>query len=275
MIERKSAVKSSLIHPFAFLSMKQLLLSGLLLSLLAFEKPQTPNTLTVKEKKDGWKLLFDGKTTTGWRGAYKDKFPDKGWDVRDGMLTIQQSDGKESAAFGDIVTDAEYSDFDLMFDFKLTEGANSGVKYFVVEHQPKPKGSAYGLEFQVLDDDKHPDAKLGRDGNRTVGSLYDLIPANGKKASPIGEWNTGRIVSKGMHVEHWLNGKKVVEYERGSPSFRDAVARSKYKAPDYNANGRFGEAATGHILLQDHGNQVSYRNIKIKSLGRSADTAGR
>ena len=246
--------------------MKQLLLSGLLLSLFAFEKPQAPNTLTPKEKKDGWKLLFDGKTTTGWRGAYKDKFPDKGWNVENGALTIQKSNGSESQSFGDIVTDAEYSDFDLMFDFKLSDGANSGVKYFVVEHQPKPKGSAFGLEYQVLDDDKHPDAKLGRDGNRTVGSLYDLIPAIGKKANPIGEWNTGRIVSKGMHVEHWLNGKKVIEYERGSAAFREAVANSKYKAPDYNANGRFGEATKGHILLQDHGELVSYRNIKIKTL---------
>ncbi len=182
------------------------------------------------------------------------------------MLTIQQSDGSESENFGDIVTSGEYSDFDLMFDFKLTDGANSGLKYFVVEQKPKPKGSAYGLEYQVLDDDKHPDAKMGRDGNRTVGSLYDLIPASGKKANPIGEWNTGRVVSKGNHVEHWLNGNKVVEYERGSATFRDAVALSKYKAPSYNADGRFGEAPKGHILLQDHGNRVYFRNIKIKTM---------
>ena len=247
--------------------MKQLLISGLvLLSLVAAKDSPVPNALTDKEKKEGWKLLFDGKTTNGWRGAYNDKFPDKGWEVTDGMLTIQQSDGSESQSFGDIVTDGEYSDFDLMFDFKLTEGANSGVKYFVAEQTPKPKGSAFGLEFQVLDDDKHPDAKLGRNGNRTVGSLYDLIPANGKKAHPIGEWNTGRVVSKGKHVEHWLNGKKVVEYERGSEQFREMVAMSKYKAPDYNANGRFGEAPRGHILLQDHGNRVYFRNMKIKTL---------
>ena len=247
--------------------MKKLLVFGLLLSgLMAATEPQTPNTLTAKEKKEGWKLLFDGKTTNGWRGAYADKFPAKGWDVMDGMLTIQQSNGSESESFGDIVTDGEYSDFDLMFDFKLTDGANSGLKYFVVEQKPKPKGSAYGLEYQVLDDDKHPDAKLGRNGNRTVGSLYDLIPASGKKANPIGEWNTGRVVSKGNHVEHWLNGKKVVDYDRGSANFRDAVALSKYKAPSYNANGRFGEAPKGHILLQDHGNRVYFRNIKIKSL---------
>ncbi|WP_460976391.1 3-keto-disaccharide hydrolase [Spirosoma knui] len=247
--------------------MKYLILTGLLLTtLLAAEKPQTPNTLTDKEKKEGWKLLFDGKTTNGWRGAYKDKFPDKGWTVDEGALTIQQSDGSESQSFGDIVTDGEYGDFDLVFDFKLTEGANSGLKYFVVEQSPKPKGSAFGLEFQVLDDAKHPDAKMGRNGNRTVGSLYDLIPAKDKKANPIGEWNTGRVVSKGKHVEHWLNGSKVVEYERGSEQFRELVAMSKYKAPEYNANGRFGEASKGHILLQDHGNKVSFRNIKIKTL---------
>ena len=247
--------------------MKNFLVFGLLsLGLLAAKESQTPNTLTAKEKKEGWKLLFDGKTTNGWRGAYKDKFPEQGWNVQNGMLTIQQSDGSESHSFGDIVTDTEYGDFDLMFDFKLTDGANSGVKYFVAEETPKPKGSAYGLEYQVLDDDKHPDAKMGRDGNRTVGSLYDLIPASGKKANPIGDWNTGRVVSKGSHVEHWLNGKKVVEYERGSENFRKMVAMSKYSAPSYNANGRFGEAPKGRILLQDHGNRVYFQNIKIKSL---------
>ncbi|WP_234734905.1 3-keto-disaccharide hydrolase [Tellurirhabdus bombi] len=247
--------------------MKTLILSGLLLiGLVAAEKPQAPNTLTAKEKKEGWKLLFDGKTTTGWRGAYKDKFPEKGWTVEDGMLTIIKSDGSESQSYGDIVTDGEYSNFDLMFDFKLTEGANSGVKYFVVEENPKPKGSAFGLEFQVLDDEKHPDAKMGRDGNRTIGSLYDMITAKNKVVNPIGEWNQGRVVVKGSHVEHWLNGKKVVEYERGSDAFRELVAMSKYKAPSYNAHGRFGEAPKGHLLLQDHGDRVSYRNMKIKTL---------
>jgi hypothetical protein len=247
--------------------MKALLITAILwIGLIAAEKPQAPNTLTAKEKKEGWQLLFDGKTTKGWRGAYKDKFPEKGWLIENGLLTISKTDGSESTNFGDIVTDGEYSDFDLMFDFRLTEGANSGLKYFVVEENPKPAGSAHGLEFQVLDDDKHPDAKLGRNGNRTVGSLYDLIPAKDKKANPIGEWNTGRVVSKGKHVEHWLNGKKVVEYERGGEEFRNLVAQSKYKAASYNAHGRFGEAPKGHILLQDHGDQVSFRNMKIKAL---------
>ena len=244
--------------------MKQLLLITLLFA--GFTGVDTPNTLTDKEKRDGWQLLFDGKTTTGWRGAYAETFPDKGWAVENEMLTIQQSDGSESQSFGDIVTTEEYKNFDLVFDFKLTEGANSGIKYFVVEQKPKPKGSAFGLEYQVLDDDRHPDAKLGRNGNRTVGSLYDLIPATGKKASPIGEWNTGRILARGWHVEHWLNGKKVVEFDRGNVAFRGAVAQSKYAAPAYNAHGPFGEAIKGHILLQDHGNNVSYRNIKIRKL---------
>ncbi len=244
--------------------MKKVLLIGLLFA--GFVATDPPNTLTATEKREGWKLLFDGKTTTGWRGAYADKFPAKGWLVEDGTLTIIQSNGSESQSYGDIVTEGEFADFDLRFDFKLSEGANSGLKYFVVEQQPKPKGSAFGLEFQVLDDDKHPDAKMGRNGNRTVGSLYDLMPAAGKKANPIGEWNTGRVLSKGTHVEHWLNGKKVLEYERGSDAFRQLVAQSKYAAPSYNANGRFGEAPKGHILLQDHGNRVSFRNIKIREI---------
>jgi hypothetical protein len=227
------------------------------------------NTLTEAEKNNGWKLLFDGQTTNGWRGAYKDQFPDKGWVVEDGTLTILKSDGSESASYGDIVTVEAYDNFELSFEFKLTEGANSGLKYYVVEHQPKPKGSAFGLEYQVLDDDKHPDAKMGNNGNRTVGSLYDLIPAKDKQVNPIGEWNQARIVSQGNKVEHWLNGKKVVEYERGSGQFRDMVAKSKYAAPEYNKNGRFGEAPKGHILLQDHGDKVSYRNIKIRTLPKA------
>lgn len=249
--------------------MKALIISGFLLTSLVVGcyNVQAQNTLTGKEKKEGWKLLFDGKTTNGWRGAYKDKFPEGGWKVEDGTLTIEKSDGRESRNAGDIVTTDEFADFELTFEFRLTEGANSGLKYFVPEYSPKPEGSAYGLEFQVLDDAKHPDAKMGRDGNRTIGSLYDLIPATKDKVvKPIGEWNQGRVVSKGTHVEHWLNGKKTLEYERGSEEFRKLVAMSKYKAPSYNANGRFGEASKGHILLQDHGDRVSFRNIKIRTL---------
>jgi hypothetical protein len=219
-----------------------------------------PNTLSDYEKKNGWRLLFDGVTTNGWRGAYKEKFPEKGWEVKDGILSVLGSNGTESTNGGDIVSIDQYQNFELTLQFKITEGANSGIKYYVTERENN-QGSAIGLEYQILDDVRHPDAKLGRDGNRTLSSLYDLIPAKNKRPNIIGEWNNARIISKNNHVEHWLNGFKVLEYERGSKEFRDLVAISKYKIwPN------FGEAPQGHILLQDHGNFVSFRDIKIRVL---------
>lgn len=222
-----------------------------------------PNTLSEDEKKAGWKLLFDGVSSKGWKGAYKKGFPEKGWQIADGELRVLSSSGAESENGGDIVTEELYSAFDLSFDFKLTAGANSGVKYFVTLSENN-QGSAIGLEYQLLDDSLHPDAKLGRDGNRTLASLYDLIKADKQKRfiKQPGEWNTGRVVVyPNNHVEHYLNGIKVLEYERGSQAYRDLVAISKYKVwPS------FGEAKEGHILLQDHGNAVSFRSIKIKKL---------
>lgn len=222
-----------------------------------------PNTLTSFEKAGGWKLLFDGKSTTGWKGAYKNEFPAKGWEIKDGILSVLPSDGAESTNGGDIVTTAQFSAFDLSFEFKLAPGANSGVKYFVTLAENN-SGSAIGLEYQLLDDTLHPDAKLGRDGNRTLASLYDLIKAE-KQSRFIhqpGEWNWGRIVVyPNNHVEHYLNGIKVLEYDRGSAAFRGLVAISKYKVWS-----NFGEAPKGHILLQDHGNAVQFRSIKIKEL---------
>lgn len=222
-----------------------------------------PNNLSKQEKDNGFSLLFNGINTDQWRGAYKKAFPAKGWLVDHGILSVEKTNGAESTNGGDIVTKKQYGAFEMKFDFKLTEGANSGVKYFVTESEGN-KGSAIGLEYQILDDHKHPDAKLGRGGNRTLGSLYDLIasekiPASQKK---IGEWNQGIIkVFPDNNVEYWLNGYQILSYTRGSKEFLDLVALSKYKNWK-----NFGMAPRGHILLQDHGDQVSFRSLKIRAL---------
>jgi hypothetical protein len=226
----------------------------------------TSNILTKKEEKEGWQLLFDGRSTSGWKSAFLDRFPEKGWKVENGTMTVLASDGSESRNGGDIVTLGKYKNFELQVDFRITKGANSGIKYYVTLQEEGNKGSAFGLEFQILDDENHPDARLGRKGNRTIGSLYDLIPAGNKLVYPPGQWNHALIKSNDNHIEHWLNEVKVLEYDRGSKEFRDLVKESKYAAPEYNVHGLFGEAAAGCILLQDHGNEVSFRNIKIKIL---------
>ena len=231
-----------------------------------------PNQLTQVQVAQGWRLLWDGMSTNGWRGANLSGFPDHGWTIRDGALSVEAAAGGESTNGGDIITREEFASFELELDFRITPGANSGIKYFV-DPQLGPTlglaGSAIGLEFQILDDERHPDAKLGVRGNRTVGSLYDLIPAtnldepgrSAKRVMPPGEWNRARIVATGRHVEHWLNGVKVVEYDRGTQMFRALVNNSKYQDMP-----GFGERERGPILLQDHGNAVSFRSIKIRSL---------
>lgn len=217
-----------------------------------------PNNLSNAEKQQGWKLLFDGKTSKGWKSAESNKFPDKGWEIKDGILSVLASHEDSTQKGGDIVTKEKFKAFSLQFDFKLTDEANSGVKYCIGNNGP-----SIGLEYQILAD-KHKDAKHGSIGNRTIASLYDLIPSKKEKRflRKIGEWNQGRIiVYPDNRVEHWLNGKKVVEYVRGNNIYKALVARSKYAKYE-----NFGMAEETPILLQDHNDNVSYRSIKIKKL---------
>lgn len=230
-------------------------------SRLAPEVNLIANTISPTEEKNGWKLLWDGKTSEGWRGAKLSGFPEKGWTMEDGILKVQKADGGESTNGGDIVTTRKYKNFILTVDFKITEGANSGIKYFVNPDLNKGAGSAIGCEFQILDDQKHPDAKLGVKGNRQLGSLYDLIPAPTDKPFKKGEWNTATVVVEGNKVSHILNGVKLLEYTRDNEMWNALVAYSKYRDwPD------FGNAEEGHILLQDHGDEVWFKNVKIKEL---------
>ena len=225
-----------------------------------------PNTLTDWQRDHGWRLLWDGKTTKGWRGAKRTDFPPTGWTINDGVLTVEATDGGESTGPGDIVTDRYYGDFELELEFQLTEGANSGIKYFVDPALNQGAGSAIGCEFQLLDDKKHPDAERGVSGNRTLGALYDLIApkslqneGRGKQFKGVGQWNHARIVSRNGKVEHWLNNEKVVEYDRYAQMFEALVNYSKYK--DWE---NFGRWPAGSILLQDHGDTVHFRSIRIR-----------
>lgn len=224
------------------------------------------NELSSSEIRKGWRLLWDGKSNKGWRAAKGNQFPTKGWVIENGILSVEASDGGESRNGGDIVTEDLFSNFELSVDFKLTKGANSGIKYFVDPALNKANGSAIGLEFQVLDDKNHPDAEQGKNGNRTVGSLYDLIRAEnndaggrGKNFKGVNQWNNARIVVQNGHVEHWLNHVKVVSYDRFSQAFKALVEKSKYEKWE-----NFGRLSEGNILLQDHGDKVSFKNIKVK-----------
>lgn len=226
------------------------------------------NQLTENEIRKGWRLLWDGKTSAGWKLANGNSFPKAGWAIEDGVLKVLGSKKDSVRKGGDIETVQEFSDFELELDFKLTTGANSGVKYFVVDDPKKKEGTGAGPEFQILDDKVHPDAKEGVNGNRTTASLYDLITSenlsegsNDKRINGPGKWNKLRIVSKNGHVEHWLNNLKMVEYDRYSQIFRNLLAKSKYVTYP-----NFAQAHAGHILFQDHGDEVHFRSIKIREL---------
>jgi hypothetical protein len=208
------------------------------------------------------RYLFDGKTSKGWRGFKKNAFPEKGWVVENGWLK-RMPGSKGSPGPGDIITVDTFDNFDLQFEWKVAPGANSGVKYLVTEDRSGP----IAHEYQVIDDERHEDAKVG--ANRTTAALYDAIapPAN-KPLKPAGEINSGRIVVSGMHVEHWLNGVKVVDYELESPALNAAKAKSKFKDEP-----GWGTKLKGHILLQDHGDEVWFRNIRVRELPPSTSTS--
>lgn len=220
----------------------------------------TPNTLTADEKKAGWRLLFNGQSFDGWRAIYEDTFPKSGWIIRDNALVCLGSELTDDQRGGAIITRQKYEHFDLRFEFKIQPHANSGVKYFINEQLKAKPGHGLGLEFAILDDANWPYDQP--DYFRTCGSLYDLVKADAAKPTrPIGQWNHGRIVVKGNHIEHWLNGMKVVEIEKGSPDYRDRLAKSKYRKIE-----GWGEFPSGHILLQDEGPRAAFRNIKIRKL---------
>ena len=211
---------------------------------------QTSNAAAAAE--DGWTILFDGKSTAGWRGLGRPAFPDKGWDIQDGCIHhIPRGGG------GDITYDKPFENFELAFEWKVAPGANSGVKYRVQEKQGQT--SALGPEYQLIDDARHPDAKASP--KRVTASLYDVFPTTGGQTKPVGEFNQTRIIARGNHIEHWLNGVKVMECEYGTPQWEAAIAASKFKG-----NKEFARPRPGQIVFQDHGDEIWIRNIRIKAL---------
>lgn len=220
---------------------------------------QNPSA-NVSSEDENWVPLFNGSSVESWRDTKSEGFPEHGWVVEDGILTALGE--KEDQPGGhDIITKEQYGNFELELEARLTEGANSGIKYLVTNDFPGHEGSFLGLEYQLLDNERHPDAQQGRDGNHKMASLFDMIPApEDISIQSPGNWNKVRIVLDGNRVEHWLNDEKVLDFDRKSLAFRELVSLSKY-----NDLENFGEMDEGHILLQGHGNDVSFRNIRIRT----------
>jgi hypothetical protein len=240
--------------------LRQLALTALATAVLATAVPaardngSAPNTLTDAEKKAGWILLFDGHSLDAWRAYKKSDAAGLRWKIDDNSLSLPAQTEPGTRA-GDILSKDTFEQFELSVDWKVAPGSNSGIKYFVLEDLD----SAIGHEYQVIDDERHPDAKVGP--HRQTAALYDVLPASDRPLKPAGEWNSTRIVVRGQTVEHWLNGKKVLQYELNSPALNAAIEKSKFKGIQ-----RFGKRQNGHLLLQDHGDQVWFRNIKIRRL---------
>jgi hypothetical protein len=231
------------------------------------------NALTAEETRAGWKLLFDGKTVTGWRGYALTGFPERGWSVEEGCIKNAKTNGRPGGGGGDLVTVGQFENFDFRFEWRIAAGGNSGIKYFVVDRRATGGASMFagddghtgvGFEYQMLDDERHPDAKNGP--IRQSGALYSLLPPSGaKRLKPVGEFNASRIVVQGTHVEHWLNGVKVVDTDLEAPELKAAIAASKYKEVP-----GFGTKFKTLLLIQDHGEEVWLRNLKILPLGGAA-----
>jgi hypothetical protein len=224
------------------------------------EKAQ-PNTLTKAEADDGWVLLFDGKTTDNWRGYNKESFPEKGWVVENGTLKVMKSGKGEAGGGGDIITKNKYKNFEFSVEWKVSEGGNSGIFYLAQEKPDQPIWKS-APEMQILDNDKHPDARLGKDGNRMAGSLYDLIPGDSSVVNPAGQWNSVKVLVYNGTVVHFVNGEQVLEYHLWTDDWKKMVLNSKFKDYDDFLN----TSDVGYIGLQDHGDDVWFRNIKIKEL---------
>jgi hypothetical protein len=239
------------------------LLSVLLVPALGAQAPATPPAAkSAPAARAGWKDLFDGKTLNGWRGYKKTDAKESRWVVEDGMLTLPKKDGKDTRGERDLISTDTYDQFELEWEWKIALAGNSGVKYFVLEDLD----SAIGHEYQMIDDERHPDAKVGP--KRQTAALYDVLPAENRPMKPAGEWNTSRVIVRGTTVEHWLNGTKVLSYELGSPALKAAIAQSKFKDV-----ARFGTPQKGHILIQDHGDEVWFKAIRIRPLTGAAASA--